>query len=57
MAKTNRWLEFKQASRRASYLDISVRWLRGKEPTDASIRNTVGILGLRRGNTRDCELT
>lgn len=46
MAKTNRWLEFKQGALWASYLDLPVRWLRDKEPTDENIRNAFKVLGL-----------
>ncbi|MDX9681868.1 hypothetical protein QMK56_10200 [Pseudomonas protegens] len=46
MAKTKQWRRFKQGVRWANYLDISVRWLRDKEPTDENIRSAYGILGL-----------
>lgn len=46
MAKTNRWLDFKQGALWASYLDLPVRWLRDREPTDANIRKAFNVLGL-----------
>nr|WP_314486852.1 hypothetical protein [uncultured Pseudomonas sp.] len=49
MAKTKQWLPFKQGALWASYLDISVRWLRDKEPTDENIRCAFGFLGLQQG--------
>ncbi|MGV8917305.1 MAG: hypothetical protein ACOH2R_05855 [Pseudomonas sp.] len=48
MAKTKQWRQFKQGARWASYLDIPVRWLRDKEPTEQNIRNSYGILGLEK---------
>ncbi|MBN6715568.1 hypothetical protein JSY17_16355 [Pseudomonas capsici] len=46
MAKTNQWRRFKQGVRWANYLDIPVRWLRDKEPTEENIQNAYGILGI-----------
>ncbi|MBA1245823.1 hypothetical protein [Pseudomonas japonica] len=46
MAKTRKWLAFKQGAQWACYLGLPVRWLRDKEPTDENIRNAYGILGL-----------
>lgn len=46
MAKTNRWLDFKQGALWASYLDLPVRWLRDRGPTDANIRKAFIVLGL-----------
>jgi hypothetical protein len=46
MAKNSRWLEFKQGALWASYLDLPVRWLRDREPTDANIRSAFNVLGL-----------
>lgn len=46
MAKTRQWKRFKQGARWANYLDIPVRWLRDKDPTEDNIRNAYGILGL-----------
>lgn len=43
VAKTKQWRLFKQGVRWANYLDIPVRWLRDKEPTDENIRNAYGI--------------
>ncbi len=48
MTKTKQWRRFKQGVRWANYLDIPVRWLRDKEPTEENIRNSYGILGLEK---------
>ncbi|MCW2293112.1 hypothetical protein M2262_003162 [Pseudomonas sp. BIGb0408] len=46
MAKTNRWLPFKQGAFWAYYLGLEVRHLRDSEPTDENIRFAYTMLGM-----------
>ena len=45
-AKTSRWKDFKKGVAWSSYLDIPVRWLRDKEPTESNLRSAFEILKL-----------
>lgn len=38
-AKTKNWKKFKKGVAWANFLGLSVRWLRGKEPSDENLRN------------------
>jgi hypothetical protein len=47
MAKTNRWLQFKQGVFWADYLGLKVRHLRGHALTEENIRFAFMMLGMR----------